>query len=1623
MKKITIIVLIILVILIQKIFPSTQYLKIIKANAKIQDKPSFFATTIYLAPLKSIFETTNFQHGFYQIRLTKNYFAWVHMDNIISYSPATSPIPTSKSLLSPTPLIVNNQIIQLPKNNYYHNIAIDGAIDGKFSGKNYWPKTTSYNILEDPFYQKIPLTILPGELKPNLRYNLQLQGTLEKDLEINWQLEQEPDFPGKYNIQIQKNQNKLTIGDNQTTIKNNQFIDIDKAINGINVKTKNRDWNLELAYGREKSEIKQYQGYGTGSNKIKLPNAPLLENSVKVWINNLPLQEKKDYTIDYFQGKIKFNQNVSQTDFINIIYEFTNPIEDFVPLLSRKNLFALQYQAISQNKQTEQFIKIKTFETYPASTSFFLQYTPLCLESESILLNKNSLIKNIDYVIKPKTGEIVLQNQKLNPQDTVTVEYEYYDSEIVTENIIANDSKGPFNLAKKHIILNSATLFVDDQSLTENLDYYLDYKYGKLYLLHPIAFPKTMVLHYKSLKTRILIEEKKESPFDLNLTYLSEHNLQRDILIEISDETPTTSGNNLIITQYNPISSETELLLEIDGQEIPSPNYSVNYYKGEITVLSQTITENDLKINYTYQNSFLTEATFQGIDGQENAAYYSGVDFELPNTPVKYQGVSYIYLSGNQNLFRDKISGEKRITEGNDYLVEYNSDGSGFKIRFLKYGIDNLDSILKNYPASHTQIKIKYLYSPNPLTYEGLIMQKMYGLNLKTRISKQWEIDTDFAAASHNFSKQHAQKTETFNGSGLYAETYLLAETGLVENSELVFINNFIQTKNLDYYINYENGTIKFLNLTPSSSDTIKISYEYIDSNTLTSGPSNTAYAYQISSNFTDKNLMVNADYKNIDKEFIPIGALNDVKGSKIYGANLNYQLSSQENIFLDYHNTQTFQGSNYQSDPVYEYNDQILTETNLNFWDNIFKTNHQLNYFNTVQESLTTANINDLDQLSLQYLGQVSFGPSYLVTTLGGKKSFTVEDYLDNLNRIHTFTEEYSISTKYEPLKNNFLHKLMFIPYYNLYKLWTIPEISRQISTTKGYKTTIMPTTYLKGIFEYDEQYNDQTYINTRSFLAYNPSSFFHTEYEYTRTETESPLFNQTAQKTYKTKYHLKKIGFYGLANYLGLSAYQAFYQPLKNSYFSYLKNNNYEIKNNNQTNYQSNLQKYAYSNLEPLPGWLLKNVSYQKDLASHKTLVNSETASHNVGSSQIYQWTGDALIIPTTPLLDLFEYQINLYHKKDYKNSQQESAATRNITNQEFPVFQRTQKLSLKPQTINLDSHNFGSFYTTWQENWNEEKNHTSRLDTSLLGLASVQTTEFNNFILKSYEYEIGYTPYKILNLSLNLFDAYQYYNRSENNMTPGSLDKNIDNQKLSVAYTPENWHLDGTYQYKNLNQYYTAIPNITHSLILNNYDTKLTKRADTRSLYFTIYPEKKLSLKLGPQYTDLNETTTNSTALTSHHFYQQIISLEPIIKPIKHLTLSYNVLFKTTFQDQIHQGTGYGGIFNLGYKIIKTKNFQINISYIREDSLGKDFNYLAQESSLNETQKTIATEAVYRNDTIETGIIEININIPVNKSAYINSLNFNVEAYYKKIQDKTNQTDSFDILGLSFGGSILF
>src|SRR3989339_1488948 len=177
------------------------------------------------------------------------------------------------------------------------------------------------------------------------RLQLRILGQLSKDLAVTYDLEQQPESPERFDVKVKYYNTELSFGDINATFSGNEFVSASKTLNGVMLTSKDSWYDVTVVPSAKLKSQTQALTSQKGNNTpgpYNLGHGGIVEGSEVVLLNNNVMVRNADYTIDYFEGKITFTRQLSQTDEFKYSYEYTNIIDLFFPSLSRRDFFGWQ---------------------------------------------------------------------------------------------------------------------------------------------------------------------------------------------------------------------------------------------------------------------------------------------------------------------------------------------------------------------------------------------------------------------------------------------------------------------------------------------------------------------------------------------------------------------------------------------------------------------------------------------------------------------------------------------------------------------------------------------------------------------------------------------------------------------------------------------------------------------------------------------------------------------------------------------------------------------------------------------------------------------------------------------------------------------------------------------------------------------------------------------------------------------------------------------------------------------------------------------------------------------------------------------------------------------------------
>lgn len=1593
--------------------------------------------------------------------------------------------PATAAISPPAPIIRKTEFekIKTPQEDWfryppkpkskYPDLDIQGFYEAKYSGRDYQPQATTSSLWEtirkDPVYNKLPRDVLLGNPKFDIRYQFNIDGKLDDDLSVHYDVEQEPDFPGKYDIQVKYKKTELTFYHFDAEFQNGEFINFRKALDGAKIEHKDDNWSGIIATGRLRSDPQKFESYGNGSDKINVGRSNLLNDSVKVWVNNILLKENQDYTVNYYEGSITFKKMMSRNDYIEVVYEFTNPIEDFIPVLSRKNFFGAQYLWQAEKTAEETKIKESITETIVITSAdiqnkiepiFYLKNTPIVLGSDLIELNDYPLKKGQDYTLKHINGKLTIQNIALQENDTLKITYEYYQAEHVTDQIVGTNSPGPYTLSKSNILDGSVIVYVNQDEMSEARDYILDYDTGRLRFNFQVDYPKIITVEYDALKTDISTANTEAPPMHLGVTYLQEYaRSQKDEMeINVPSESRTITSNPFFTIQ-NPLRNTADIVLVINGHVASKDEYEVvNSYKGEIRLTKETVSEAhpaQISIKYTYGKSFKTNYQFYGKTGKNGNDYLSGTEtFLIRDLPIKYKGLEYIKLQDGSYL-----------QENREYTIDYGEDGNTIKLKFRISSDGDQSSQLPAYPDDSTQMTLFYSYAPETSPDPGDIQQNQVGLTYGTKLNKNWTIDTEVSAANHNFSKPRKPFKDVLTGNG-NNDYYNLSQRPIVENSESIFIvrvdnpsntqnvdtnsgRSYALRKDIDYIINYIQGKIKFIKNTPLSSDTILVYAEYYDQKGITEGGAqqNFKLASSVKTEYKNEDITVKGDYKSIDKNFMSIAPIKEAKGTTVLGGSVDLKLNRKDNLFMDYHRKDEYKGQENIGRDSYLHTDDFKSKGTFFLFEDAIKTEQSVRYLLQVQDPFTTTGDHTIDDRTIEYESRFIFGPEYFKNTISRGFSTKISDYLDEklpaTSKADNFRAESEITLK----KLFILGDTYFNPTYeqsNNFLSQTNQSItttnattqlnSSQSRTKKAIHSTYKPTENLDILVDlsidedrshspYQATDNLTTLKNEHYQINYNPFSWLQTGYDKYHRESESPLVNQIGEISDQQQSQIKRFAPMGMLTWMRFKQTEWYFYPIMSSYFTYQYSDKKTLENNNQREYYYTSQFLTYNDFKPLPGLTIQRMGYERRHSDSTDLIQTQTTSSNYATSMYRNKDARLSFTPPLPILNLFAYNWSFEDRIDTQTSySQADSNTSNTTERFLPMINRVQSIQFSPGPLIFEIPkfirvDFGRFSASAEENWKDITNTQKTLTYSANDKInpSLIDNRKDNAFLRGQKYNSHVSPFNLFNLDGIFENGKEEYSRNMYAGNEGYTLKYLKKLTITGDYSPFSFlKFDGGYARSKTYQFRSQDTESNPDLIEKAYSERdfssftdyLQIIENEKNIGAYFSPFSFVSLRGKGILKQIEDYSVNTSADIHNIFNQKTGSAGIVFYPLPGLSMSYDYSLIFTRKNDSSDEKGYMGNTNVTYTPIKEKYFSVNIQYNRTDTWGRELNKLDQQNIVQGTGDTITTQIVDRNDIVETGSLNIDITIPMTNSPYIDSFVITGEGYLKKISDKQDE-----------------
>ena len=1574
----------------------------------------------------------------------------------------------------------------------YPQLDVDGFYEMKISGRDYSPKLGELSatdnrwgmIQRDPVYTKLPSDVLLGSPKFDMRFRFNIDGKLADDLSVHYDIEQEPDFPGKYDVAVKYQKQDLTFFHLDAEFKNGEFINYRKSLNGVRYTNSDPNWNIIFAAGKQRSEPKKFESDGNGLRDYNVGVRSLLNDSVRVWVNNAPQSEGRDYVVNYFDGVVKFNTVKGPSDHIEIVYEFTNPIEDFIPVLSRKNFLGAQYVWKATEvlekvprlvRTTEPFnVTASSNQSWIGTMNIDLKSNAIVLGSDEVILNGVTLRRNLDYVVRARKGKLVFVKRPLGVGDSVTVNYSSYDTFEVTDDLIGQDSRGPYSLSNTDVLDDSEVVIYDRNVLNSTVDYTLNDAEGKLEFFYPIKYPTIITVKYRVVRMDTVgtSGSTSGSPINFGVTYLDEYakGQEDELLVSVSSENVTFSGNSFTVVN-NPIANPDKIILTVNGQlftyvsgNVTEPNtFSVDSYTGLFTVNS-TVGSSPAAVSYQFRKSYQTTYIFQGAGVGVSEYVNHSPAFNPTDVPIRFNGMKTV------RLFDSVTSEYVPLTVSRDYIVNYGADGDDLvSIKFFKKGdIDpnwTAQRYLDSYPASGQRIMITYDHAPESVPDAGTISQRQFGLTLGAQLSKSWRVDTELSGAENNLTREQLQTEFVGAGQG-GAATYSLGFRNIIENSELVFLNDRPQTRDQNYSINYVNGTFRFINLNPVATDKIRVQFKYIDPNGQTRAGASKGYRFasKVATQFQDGPWTIRGDIKAVDKDFSPISPIQAPRGTVSFGGGIDYRRAENQWISAEYRRFEQYLPPAGVKDNLYKHTDDLGIRAK-RLWFNAIDFSQTFRYnmsYSDPSVDGATGNIYVDDAASMSWDTGIGFsagGARYLFNRSFSK---SVSGVLDGFDRRNTETDSYQLSTELKLNRLLVLGDTSVRPNFEyaqttvraLTSATNLQTINRSFSRKIGVGSRFQPLPMMDGGMDFStEEQNSisndvsgtpNRVTNYRVDTSYRPYGWLNIGGSLSNSERFSPLSGQKGQLSNDVRYQVSTFSPPGLLTYLGLSDDNLLVGVLRGSFLTYSYGKTESRENDDLKRINNNSQTVAYNAFSPVPGVSLSRIGYTMDLNNSVDDAQTQTASQNSSSRTYRSLSGKLDIRPPIFLLDKFSYGLSL----DYKRESQRfditaDSATSNKTLMESPFDRRVQNLSFDPGAIMIGIPtifmlNLGTFRAGVDESIYRAVSF-QQVD-QVFGDVVTRSVSQDNTDQYSLGLDVALNPLNLISISGAGRMTRDTLSRNLSQANTGLTHRISESLNVAVGYSPFSFlALNGNASFTQSNQYRSPSLNLNieelQSAEVRTNGTLFTdhifQRKYAGSLGATLTPFSFISFRGSASLSRLNDQFTTTVNTSGAVYTEKVGSVGAEFRPLPGLSTGYDYSIRLTDTQGGNSSRGYSGRMSVSYSPIQTDIFKVSMTYTRDDNWGKSLNTLQQTETQKGTGDQIRYSVVDRKDTVEMGSLTLNIILPFKGNPYLENVTITGEGQIKRVTDAYDkdraaagvQQIGYEISGVVFKATINF
>ncbi len=1501
------------------------------------------------------------------------------------------------------------------------NLDFSGYVQEKVSSKVInGNRTQAFN---DSDYKALPADLKEGAFDIEQRSQLMIAGKLNKDIELDYNIEQQPDFPQKTDIVVKIKKSKLQFGDFSKTFQSGELINVTQKINGVNAEGNFDNYYTYAVNGKMRSDADTYTLNGNGGRDYPLRRKPILEGSLQVWVNGGPKQERVDYLVDYYNGVVSFATPKNSSDLLQFTYDYTNPIEDFIPIATRKNFIGVQAGYTSSLGADVKPMYVDAMEIIRISRdiqSYSLQNAPILIGSEQLMLDNTVLEKDKQYKLNIFNGKIMLvSNYYSQTGTTLNVKYKYLKTSEQREKLKGNGSRGIYRLNVTPILKGSEQIRMGDTILQNFLDYKIDYEKGRILFYYPIAQDQPFTITYRQITLAV------DPQYQAANNYLKIEGVYLTQFAKAQKETNTTliaetyagaaltrniAGDATVEFSGWPVLPDTLTVL-VNNTPVTSANYQLDAYQGSLilnsAILPSNLSSTNIAVNYSYYKQYgPLEWYFSGNEPlMANSIYVnnkmSSTLISNSDSPIKFdKSLSMIEL-----WYRSQSDGDyHRMLRGIDFDIKFVLDRSGEKGQIqvvLYYFYRDAANVTRGFPSALTssdRFKVKYYYNKSTIPDPGDISHTNTGFLVKYTPNPNANVDFQLVQSEKKYSRGTSTTVSVLAATGVIGDTYALGNIDIVEDSETVLVKGQPRMeKNKDYFVNYSAGKITFKYMAITLSDNVSVKYDYYVNQSGDSSKQimNQGYAYMLRGGLRNEYFDIIGRYSHVDKNFATLGSIPFSPGSDSFESGLRYKPTAQlffETLLRnDIANSSrvNLSGDFLKTDSSYL---KVLSrytpspELNTEYWIDRSQTVEQLN--NTVSPSI--------HQVATQLIKQnilIEGGPKNFKTQLVANKSFQQDDFIDQIN----------LKTMDATGLTFFNQALLWENRVNVENRWDYTK-EDQYANTASQNQKLMDNILKRYIGkvtfipfpEYSFGYNfgKEEVLKIGAFTTQNQAVTTNIQ-KYVLTDTGYNMNIRPAidnifftQLSYILQQYHKERGAALERNKPDVEdkiQHTLSIRPLNFVTFTYGQENGNQRQNDDLLLQQNNRYSYGLGTFKPLS--LIRDLTGQeifnalqvtqlgRELRNNKNDNNLPADAYSWGSYTTTDFISNRARAQFSPF-SRFNYDITYQDENTQMTDLELKTTSTNTSYQQSPKLDTTEvanvgigfvDLIINQKKSQLVQQKIVTYY------------NGQTLDT---GIASVLTTNGTTGLWQ-LDYNIKATPFSNLSAEYNNSQLSDYYIDT----IKGLKNRTSWSQVIKGSFSPiAGLQLLSEYNTSQILQYLHPSDNVGFDNLPKLFAQKLDSNANEikAAMAFSFIKDFTFTAEISQR--EVNEINASPTD-NAQNFRTRALTLSAAYNLLKDIIITYTYSFKRSanlLQFPINEKSGNTDRINIAYTPITFRKGNIkgdiHLTYTRVHNWGIGLNDFSKLLTDQTTQTTIATELKELNDISSLGKMGAKLEIPL-------------------------------------------